>query len=458
MQQHLTTKLIPIAVLALLLLVPLVMISDKIDERAGYLSEAKQSVSASWTGKQVVLPAALILPFEVLSEISSLDSVSKKVKTKIKKSLHYEWILIDKLSVRGQVETSVRNKGIYNVPVYTSNINVSGSVDGAKLKAIKKHINQKFQQVVYKTPFLATTVSDPRGMNNTPKLKWQNKTLTVEPGSLLAHNGAGFHAIIPNFDLNNINEFSYSFELRGMEQLSFIPIALENQFEIRSAWPHPQFVGDFLPREREIGDSGYLAKWSVTSFANNVQDKIFNCVNNKCDALINGSLGVNHIEPIDVYRQSERSVKYGILFIGLSFISFFIFETLMKLPIHPVQYGLVGMANTIFYLLLISLSENTHFGIAYLIASLSCVGLLSVYLKPILRDRKYVYVFSSLMVLLYSALYVIINMEDLAMLTGTMLIFVVLAVIMITTRNIDWYLVGDDIAKSKKSGHEPEEN
>jgi inner membrane protein len=232
-----------------------------------------------------------------------------------------------------------------------------------------------------------------------------------------------------------------------MESLSFVPVGEEVSLKLSSSWPHPEFIGKFLPVSRTIDETGYQAEWKITSFASSILEKVHQCESGNCSQLFNGQLGVRHIEPVDVYSQSQRSLKYGFLFIGLSFISFFIFETVRELPIHAIQYTLVGCAIAIFYLLLVSLSEHIEFAIAYAIATLSCVCMLMYYLRYVLGGAKEAAAFSGLLLLLYGVLYVIISAEDYALLMGGCLTFVTLFIVMISTRNIDWYRVGDHVGE-----------
>ena len=453
MQKELAIKLGVIGFIALILMIPLQMISGKIAERAAFLDEAKQSVSRSWTASQSVLGALIVIPYEIHREITITDSYTKDEVPQIQKTLHHKFIIPEKFTVKANIKNSVRHKGIYNVPVYTSNIDIKGYINSKNLSEQLNLIKSAGSKVVIKEAFFSITLSDPRGINSIPTLKWQNTDIAFNPGSNLAKNVNGLHAMLPKFDIekaDNIN-FSYQLELRGMEQLSFIPIGIETKINVQSTWPHPQFVGSFLPTESQIDDNGYKAGWKVTSFASNISDKVERCEKGDCVSLFREDIGIKHIETVDVYLQSERTVKYGMLFIGLSFITFFIFEILMKLAIHPIQYCLVGFANAIFYLLLISLSENIAFGLAYLIASLCCSGLLLLYLKPVLKQGKYAYAFSGVSSALYGALYIIISMEDLALVMGSFLTFSALAIVMFTTRNINWYEVGDDL--STKSNH-----
>jgi len=447
MQKELAIKLGIIGFIALLLVIPLEMISDKITERASFLQDAKQSVSRSWTASQNVLSALVVIPYEVHKQITVIDSITKEKHQKIKKTFHHKFIIPEKLHINANIKNSMRHKGIYNVPVYTSNIDINGYITNANLLKEINAIQSEGKKVVVNHPFFSIVLSDPRGINSIPTLKWENQDIAFNPGSELATNANGLHAMLPYIDLKTPSKinFSYQLALRGMEQLSFIPIGIETKINVQSKWPHPQFFGSFLPTESKIDSNGYIADWNITSFASNIVDKVKSCEKEACGPLFSGDIGIKHIETVDVYVQSERTVKYGMLFIGLSFITFFIFETLMKLPIHPIQYCLVGFANATFYLLLISLSENIAFGLAYLIASACCSCLLLLYLKPVLKKAKYAYAFSGVLAGLYGALFIIISMEDLALVMGSCLIFSALALVMYTTRHINWYQIGDDL-------------
>ena len=467
MQKKLAIKLGIIGFIALLLLIPLGMISGKISERSSFLEGAKRDVAYSWTASQRVLGALIVVPYEVHEEVTVINSVTKEQNKTIKKTLHHKLIVPQKLNVNANIENSMRHKGIYNVPVYTSNIDVDGVISSASLsEAINSlsAIQLDGKKVVVKKAYFSMVLSDPRGINSIPTLTWAGQALAFKPGSKLESHTNGLHAVLPDLNIENTTHInsSYQLALRGMETLSFIPAGVETKLNVESKWPHPQFIGSFLPTESTIDSHGYTADWSVTSFASNIFDKIKSCENGECSDLFYSAIGIKHIETVDVYLQSERTVKYGMLFIGLSFITFFIFETLMKLPIHPIQYALVGFANATFYLLLISLSENIAFGFAYLIASVCCSALLLFYLKPVLKKAKYAYAFSSVLSALYGALYIIINLEDLALMMGSFLIFSALAIVMYSTRNINWYQVGEEFAvksnKTKEEENQPKDS
>ena len=443
MQKTLTIKVAVIGLIALILLIPLAMISDKISERYNYLLEAKDSVARSWTGSQQIMGPLIVIPYsvETKKDVWNKDKTEKTVKvTKVSRK---KFLLPENIKVEAKISNDIRFKGIYKVPVYTSQLAISGVVDHQLINNTMDSINHSAGRVTVYSPYLSATVSDTRGNNSIPDLNWMGKDLPFKPGSKLTANNNGIHAFLPKFNrsLSKDVEFDFQLEFRGMEMVSFVPVGQEAVVNVASDWPHPKFTGMFLPSSRTIEDSGYDAEWKVTSFASNIADKVKQCEQGNCNELFASNFGVKHIETVDVYLQSERSVKYGILFIGLSFIAFFIFEVIRKLPIHAIQYTLVGFAIAVFYLLLVSLSEHLEFALSYLIATICCASLLLFYLRYVLRGFKQALVFSSLLLLLYGVLFVIISAEDFALLMGAFLTFVALLVVMISTRNIDWYEV-----------------
>ena len=233
-----------------------------------------------------------------------------------------------------------------------------------------------------------------------------------------------------------------SLNLQGMERLEFVPIGRDTLVDLHSLWPHPSFVGRFLPEQRAVTDAGFQARWRTSYFATNVEQLLNQCGQRACDALLENALGVTFMQPVDIYLQTERAVKYGMLFIGLTFAAFFLFELFKSLAIHPIQYALVGIALAIFYLLLLSLSEHLRFGISYLIAAVACVGLLAFYAAYLLRSLRRAVGFATLLGSLYAVLYVLLQLEDYALLMGSLLLFTIVAAVMILTRKVDWYQLG----------------
>lgn len=447
MQKTLSIKLAIIGLVSLFLFIPLDMISGKIFERSQFLNEAKHSVSQSWTGKQTIMSALIVIPYEIAQHVAIVDEITNKKKLHIRQIQKLKFVIPENINIASTIENDVRHKGIYKIPVYTTKLNIRGSIEQSSVDKAIEDIKNLADITTIGHPFLTTTISDPRGINKIPTLTWQNTHIPFKPGSKIQSQSGGLHATLPSFEALKSKQLNFNFqlELRGMEAISFIPTGMEAEVNVTSTWPHPQFIGNFLPVNRSINDQGYQANWQMTSFASDISDNVSQCEKSHCEALFNSQFGVKHIEAVDIYLQSERSVKYGMLFIGLSFITFFIFEVVMKLPIHPIQYALVGFAIAVFYLLLISLSEHLEFLTAYCIAALCCSGLLLSYLRSVLAGFKQALIFSVLLLILYGVLYIIISAEDLALVMGAFLTFSSLAVIMFSTRNIDWYKVGEQL-------------
>jgi inner membrane protein len=250
------------------------------------------------------------------------------------------------------------------------------------------------------------------------------------------------------------------FVLAGTERLALVPLGHQNRFSLSSSWPHPSFEGS-SPRTRTIDDSGFRAEWDIPGLASNAQRSFLEGV--AADRTRAGasdgsgsaveSVGVSLVDPVDVYAKTDRATKYGLLFVLLTFIGFFIFELTRQLPIHPIQYGLVGLALAMFFLLLLSLSEHFRFGWSYLGAGVACIGLITFYLSAVLRSVSRALGFAAMLATLYAALYGLLVSEDNALVLGSGLLFVVLAALMTITRHVDWYqLAGRPSARPRRSG------
>ena len=452
MQRALVTKIGVIVFLIIVLLVPLTMISDKIAERSNYQDFARNSIAKSWTGKQQVVGPLLVIPYDKEWQTEAWSEKTQSMVITDHRETHYEYVLPTQLNISTAIETETRARGIYKIPVYSSTINFTGRFNLHDLEQAIKTVAEYEHTTSIGRFYLAVTVADPRGINSIPELTWEGMNYPFKPDSKLAFSDNGVHAVLPEYgeqwpsmfraEIGGDAKFAFDLDLRGMESLMFIPTGKTSTLAVSSSWPHPEFSGVFLPNSRQISEQGFSAYWQVTSFASNIEKKASDCAAGSCAKLFKSGFGVKLIEPVDIYLQSERSVKYGLLIISLSFVTFFIFEILKGLPIHAIQYALVGFAIAIFYLLLISLSEHISFGLSYLIATLGCVGLMMFYLSYVLSGYKQAAVFSAIFLLLYGILYVIIRAEDFSLLMGSILTFMVLAIVMFTTRHVNWYEIG----------------
>jgi inner membrane protein len=291
---------------------------------------------------------------------------------------------------------------------------------------------------------------------STPILRVDGKPAAIEEG-MGSRDGGGVHTrlVVPQPGQSLALSTQLDFTLGGTESLALVPLAKSNRFAIQSSWQHPRFGGSFLPRTRDIGAKGFNADWQVSSLATSAQrqyleGKTVPVVNDGgalaggdgADGIATGGIdavAVALVDPVNVYSQADRASKYGLLFVLLTFVGFFIFELIKQLPIHPIQYGLVGLALAIFFLLLVSLSEHIAFAWAYLAASVACIGLLGFYLSAVLRSVGRGLGFAAMLATLYGALYGLLVSEDNALVMGAGLLFLILAAVMVITRKVDWY-------------------
>lgn len=443
-------KLVVIGVLMLGLMIPLAMIEGVVSERSAYRHQAKSSIAASWTGEQKFLGPVLVVPY---SEKHTRKVWDKKLEDYRHETYYKElqlFILPDELEINANIATEERSRGIYAIPVYNSALVVQGAFNNRNVLELIKQGNVS---VAWNRAFVSLLVSDIRGIVTQPVLSWGNKSLEFVSGSGLDQHGNGMRAIITGLKNTEVARHAFSFDvhLHGMESLQFSPVGKSTRVNARSDWLHPSFIGRYLPGERKIDQQGFNASWQVSSFSSDMERVVELCQQGSCDDYINNTFGVSLIQSVDIYQQTERSVKYAILFISLTFVAFFLFEVMKSLRLHPMQYLLVGCALSVFYLLLVSLSEHIAFGRAYLIASLTNAGVIGLYISAVLQSRLRATVFTGLLLLLYGMLYVILCSEDNALLMGSLLIFAILALVMVITRKLDWYRVADQLASQAVS-------
>ncbi len=446
MNRKFVIKIGIIAGLILLLLIPLGMISGVIGERSSYRFSAQQSIAESWTGAQKFLGPVLVVPYMEYHQRKEWDKEKKQYRLEtytVAKRIH---LLPEHLKIAGEVGTEERSRGIYAVPVYDAKLRVTGHFINQKLIDLKKEAGTKIE---LKQPFLSVMITDIRGVVTQPQLRWDGRAVEFRSGSDFDTMPGGMHASlpVPGADVLARYDFDFAVELHGMERLEFAPTGKNTDVSMTADWPHPSFIGRYLPTERTVTDRAFSAHWQVSAFSSNMNQAVDALLSGNADDFASNTFGVSLINPVDVYQQTERAVKYAELFLLLTFVAFFLFEVMKGLRLHPMQYLLVGMALTVFYLLLISLTEHIPFAAAYLVAALACVGTIGIYLKAVLQSWRRALTFSGTLLLLYGMLYVILRSEDNALLMGSLLLFGVLALVMMVTRHLDWYRVAEQMAQ-----------
>jgi inner membrane protein len=428
----LALKAFAIAGLTLVILIALFMIGDTISSRQGYRDDAARSIAESYASSQTIIGPVLIRPFTVTTHTT--ETSDKGVKSIVEHTrAGSAWSFPRDLDLAGELKPSERRHGLYKVPVYELDSHMVGSVDVAD--AILRD-GETAKDVTYSAPYFALAVSDVRGIVGTPNMTVNNRPTQMYqgvPDQLSWEPNLQVPVRVPPEGLHGRLNFTLDLTLAGTERLNIAPIADSNHIELHSAWPSPLFAGRFLPRTLSVGEQGFKAAWDISSLASATQQQMIE----HSDHL--DQLNVDLITPIDPYKLSDRAVKYGILFVIITFGGFFIFEVMQRLPIHPVQYFLVGLALAIFFLLLISFSEHMPFRVSYLLASVACIGLLTFYLSYVLRSARFGATFGALLILLYAGTYGLLISEDNALVLGSLMLFGLLAVVMYVTRKVDWY-------------------
>jgi len=441
MQKALLTKVLLIGALFLALLIPMNMIGGIVAERAGRQAAVEREIAADNYGRQELAGLVLSLPYtEEYQETSGGRSEMRSVQ-------HVARLFPASNDTAGTATVSTKSRGIFKARVFAWRGVVRGEFAFHPRAALVHH--HAGSRILPGKPYVSLALADPRGLVGTPLLQWNGKALALERGSELPTLPGGLHAAVPAFDPDAPQRLAYtlSLGLQGTGSFAIAPIAASDRVHLSSNWPHPGFGGQFLPQpdSQRATKDGFEAEWTTSALASKAQLQLLTqleagrpCASGLCI----DRMEVRFVQPIDIYSLSDRAIKYGFLFIAITFGYFLLFELLTGMPVHPAQYFLVGLALATFFLLLIGLSEHIAFGLAYAIATAACVALLSVYLSAALRGRARGAAFSAMLAALYAALYGLLISEDNALLLGALLVFALLAAAMIITRKLDWYALG----------------
>ncbi|PWB30383.1 cell envelope integrity protein CreD [Pseudomonas sp. SDI] len=439
MNRTLSFKLGAIAALVILLLIPLLMIGGLISERQALRDEVVRGIAQSSSFNQQLSGPMLVVPYRKV--VRSWVTQDGHTFQEARDNSGFLYFLPETFELDGTVSTEPRSRGIYETRLYHANNQIRGQF---KLPA-NWGISKDLDDYRFDAPFIAVGVSDIRGIQKGLTLKLGEQTLNFQAGTGLAWLGGGVHVPLPNLDGKAETQLDYAFDLalQGTGQLHVLPVGRSSTVNLSSNWPHPSFIGNYLPNNREVRADGFTAQWQTSFFSTNLEDVLSQCVSkDDCEAFRARTFGVSFIDPVDQYLKSERAIKYALLFIALTFAGFFLFEVLKNLSVHPIQYALVGVSLAFFYLLLLSLSEHLGFGLAYLISAAGCVGLIGFYLCHVLHSAARGLGFAAGLAVLYAMLFGLLSAEDYALLMGSLLLFALLGAFMVLTRRLDWYGVG----------------
>jgi len=426
-------------------------VSGIVSEREGRLHEAERSVADSLASQQTLLGPALLRRCDETWTSEQGEGKDRKLVTEKRDfSLAAAPATLD-VSAKAAIET--RHRGIFKVNGYGMHAVMKARwADLAALEPVARHAGGKLH---CEAPVMFVAVGDARGIR-VATMSVGGTALPVLPGTEHASHPRGFHAVIPAAvqSAGGVLQAEVALDLVGTGDLAFAPVADTTTVALASDWPHPSFAGRFLPNEREVSAQGFSARWQLSALATSAPQEL---INGSAACALGGApegkahcietFGVAFIDPVSAYVLSDRATKYGLLFIALTFVGVGLVEVLKRLRVHPVQYLLVGSALAVFFLLLVSLTEHIAFAWAYLAASAACTSLLSFYASFVLRGLGAGAVFGAAIAALYGALYLLLQMEQSALVLGSLLLFAVLGAVMVATRRVDWYALMDQLRR-----------
>lgn len=422
--QSITFKALVIGFLTIILLIPGIMIQDLIRERQDRSVETIEKINAKWSNAQTICGPVLTIPYTT----TQVDANNKTVLQE-----HTISITPENLNIDTQLFPEERYYGIYKTILYKSEIDLSGNFDKINYQKTDN------STIHWDQAYLTIGVSDLRGITENISFTLDNKQYPVEAagnydrlmGKILVVSLNNADTLLTGQPLN----FNCKIKLNGSSNINFIPIGKTSKVHVAGTWKSPGFIGNFSP-EHTITENGFDANWSVLRFNRSIPET---WIDNQVETFEDASFGVNLIDPVNHYQQNMRSAKYAIMFIALTFVVFFFVEILTKKRIHPIQYLLVGIALILFYSLLLSISEQINFGIAYLVASIATIGLITAYTHSIFKNKMQTGGLAAMLCMLYIFLYVVLQLEDIALLIGSVGLFIILGIIMFFSRKINWY-------------------
>ncbi|HSW56007.1 MAG TPA: cell envelope integrity protein CreD [Ignavibacteriaceae bacterium] len=418
-KESVALRIILIASIIILLIIPLLMVQSLITDRQIYRQEAVNEISKSWAGVQSIA--------------GPIVTVSRKLEKTDSKGNKYfiikdDYYLPETLKIDVEVLPEKRYKGIYEVMLYKSKIKMSGTINLSKLK-------EKFPDEKFDESYISFNISDLRGIQKDAELNLNGKKYKLIPGLKDKVFQNGFYSDLDLSKEDLPQNFELELELNGMENLQFVPLGKFTEVNMKSSWNNPSFEGAFLPLSREITEDGFTAQWKANYFNRSYPQEWEEQTYDPFPS----AFGVKLLVPVDEYQKTMRTSKYGLMIIVLTFLSFFMIELFSKKVIHPIQYLLVGLALIIFYSILLAISEYILFQYSYLISSLLIIVLIALYAKSIYQSTQISIIVTGMLMMFYGFMYVILQLQDYSLLIGTIALFIILAAIMFFTRKINWF-------------------
>ena len=451
------SKVFALLIVFVLVQLPVHWIENITEERMSYKDDAAQSVSRSYAGMQYVSGPVLMIPYRHTYWEPVLNKDGNPVGREQRQLTGAISILPKTLAMDNDVTVEERKVGIFPVPVFKANIKIKANFSWSS-QPMPVNLKSAEDILEWGQPYISLPIFDQQGIKNIALMRWNGEKIQYQPGSKTnLYNAQGISAAVNATHSGGESVVEIELSLIGTELLRNLPTADQTTINFKSNWPNPQFTGTQLPDTRDVTAKGFTASWQSTALATNIHSLWKACAgsiinerttNQECGTIQNTSVGATMIDPTNFYTKMTRALKYGFLFLAITFVAFVLFEVLCDLRIHPVQYALLGIASGVFFLLLLSLAEQIGFALAYATAAGACLILLTLYAHALLKRWKRTISFSAILATLYGVLFTILQQEDAALLTGSLLIFGLLTVAMMITKNIDWYAWQEKFSKS----------
>ena len=436
-RNSISLKIGVIGIFVLILLIPSEMVQSLIRERDVTRNDAISEIWRTWGDRQVLAGPIVSVPV-----VTSVPLPNGTMET----STHFLHFLPETLSVSGDVLPVKRYRSIYEVVLYSGNFTFKGNFK----PLIPKGLNVKTSEINWEKAYVTIGISDMKGVKDNIEMAWNDSTYRMKPGVPVHDIIKGGVSIPIDIDPAKEHSFSFKLNLNGSRLLSFLPFASEMNVELTSSWANPSFEGAFIPADKTVSKSGFTARWKVLELNRNYGqyglDNFISEKNESPNAMFNndrispdntaGGFGVNLIMPVDQYQRTTRAAKYGVLFVILTFVTFFFFELLRKKYVHPLQYLIVGFAIMLFYLLLLSLAEYLLFDFAYLISAITVTLMVMLYAGAIFSNRSYGITVGLILFMLYAYFYTLLQLQLYSLLFGSIGMVIMLSIIMVLTRNM----------------------
>lgn len=442
-----------IALMALLMMIPLIYVKNIIYERQERQQEATREISSKWAGRQNIIGPVIGIPFWKTDDADTAKKAASK---------HIAYFLPDNLDINATVNPKEKYRGIFKVMLYDTKATISGSFNQLAMDKL----NISADKFIWNEAFVTMNIADNKGLNDQLTLKWKDSIIELSPQ--VGSSNDGMTSLLKTTSAEDFKNASFSttINLNGSEQLLFTPVGKSTTVTMNSTWQHPSFSGNMLPQTTDVSDSGFTATWKSMAHKRDFPqqwidgayklDTYFPLppVNEQVrfdgtggyastttvstTSIGAAAFGVDLFIPVNGYQKTFRIIKYAMLCILLTFAAFFLIETANKKSAHPFQYGLIGLALILFYTLLLSISEYTGFNSAYLIASTATIGLIGWFVKSILQSGRATTILSVVLVLIYSYVFSLLQLQDYSLLLGSIGLFLTLAVVMYFSKKMQW--------------------